>query len=47
MQTLRMSEESERQLFDTLKHIYGSVCTIHNSFKCISKYFSVKQIMGK
>ncbi|XP_076752985.1 putative ATP-dependent RNA helicase DHX57 [Xylocopa sonorina] len=24
LQTLRMSEESERQLYDTLKHIYGS-----------------------
>lgn len=25
LQTLRISEESERQLYETLKHIYGSV----------------------
>ncbi|XP_034189503.2 putative ATP-dependent RNA helicase DHX57 isoform X1 [Osmia lignaria lignaria] len=31
MQTLRMSEESERQLFDTLKHIYGSSFKLSNA----------------
>lgn len=35
LQTLRISEESERLLYDTLKNIYGSVCIYKYFYKFI------------
>lgn len=47
LQTLRISEESERQLYDTLKHIYGPVCIHRHYYKFIIVYISLKMYYWK
>lgn len=42
LQSLRISERSERQLYDTLKHIYGPVCIHRHYYKFIIVYISLK-----